>query len=292
MAAIQLWIMLLFSGLSTGGLYAIVALGLNLVYGVTGVLNLAHGEFVMLAGLATFLLAPILNISVLLLIPLLLIIFFLFGILIERSLIRPIIRRPSGKILSISILVTLGLSFVLRDVTFSYIYSGNFGVPINLPSLKISGASISSIDIIILVLAVSFSLTFFLFLRKTLMGKAIRALLQNKEGAKYVGINPEKISQITFGLGGSLAALGGWSLVAITQLNPFVGMAYTIKATAIIILGGLGSFGGALLGGFILGVAESFTGYYIGPGWMPSIAYILLLIILIIRPQGLFGYER
>jgi branched-chain amino acid transport system permease protein len=288
----QLIVELLIGGLLLGALYAMVALGLTLIYGVTRILNLAHGDFLMLAALLSYILFNFSGVSPLISLPITLPLFFLAGLAVERILIRPVFRKPVAQITAASILVTLGLSFFISDSVSSMVFRTEFGLPWISPPVVMGDIKISSVRLFILLIIIGAGIGLHIFLRRTFMGKAIRAVIQDKETTVIMGVNIFTLSSITFGISTVLAAMAGWGLVLITNLHPFIGMSYTIKACVIVILGGMGSIVGSVIGGIILGLTESYAGYTLGPSWAPATALIILIIILIVRPRGLFGYEE
>lgn len=282
---------LLMSGVLLGGLYAMVALGFALIYGVLRILNLTHGDYLMLGALASYLLVTNAGMDPLWTLPVIASLFFLVGVSVERALIKRIFYKPTAEIGAASLMVTLGLSFFICDLVFRTIKSSDFGVPWYMPPITLGGVAISSLRLIVLLLILAFGVGLTFFLKKTFTGMAVRAVMQDREATMIMGVNISALSTVVFGICIMLAALAGWALVFITNLHPFIGMYYTIRASIIVIIGGMGSILGAILGGFILGIAETFIGYHFGISWSPCIGLLILLLILVIRPRGLFGHE-
>jgi branched-chain amino acid transport system permease protein len=189
------------------------------------------------------------------------------------------------------VLVTLGLSLAISDVASFCCFGDSFvkGVQVSLPTLQLGGVFIPTLRLVVLGVIVVLTVGLHQLLFRTYLGKAIRALAQNRQGALLVGIDTGRISMLTFGVGTALAALAGVFYLLLFTISPYIGMPLVLKALTIIVLGGLGSLMGALWGGIILGVAETLTGFYIGDKWTPTVATLLLLAVLLVRPQGLFG---
>ncbi len=277
------------AGLLLGGIYSLLSIGLTITFGVARILNLAHGEFMMVSALAVYLffqftggtVNPFTSLAILT--PIL----FVSGYLFERFLIRPLRRKPAEVLEWAPLLVTLGVALIIEDLAF-IIVPREFGVPYSLPPTKILGLTLSTTRLTSLILVTAVALGLTLFLRKTYTGKAIRASIQDREAALTMGINVNRISAITFGLGISLAAAAGVFLIMIRGLDAYVGLPITAKAVAIVILGGMGSIMGSLLGAIILGISEVYVSFY-SPAWSFTVAWAILILILLLRPQGLFG---
>lgn len=282
-------IQILIGGLLAGGLYALGAFGLSLSFGVLRVLNLAHGDFLMLGGFAGYALYKLLGVNPFFSILLVLPAFLAVGLLLQRWLIAPIAARTLHELLIGSTLITLGLSMILEDVT-AFAWGGSMaGIAYTLPSLDVGGVSIPLIRLLVLLATVALTVGLHLFLTRSFLGRAIVALTQEREGALAVGVNIPRAFMMTFGLGISLAAAAGILHAILFTIEPFMGLSVTVKFLAIIVLGGMGSLPGALTGGLIVGLAEGLTGFYVGPHWTPTVAFVLLLLILLLRPHGLFG---
>jgi branched-chain amino acid transport system permease protein len=276
-------------GLLLGGIYSLLSIGLTITFGISKILNLSHGEFMMLGSLFVYLFFQYTGgsfnpfLSLIILLPL----FFIFGYLFEKFLIR-YLRSKAGEIQEGALLlVTLGAALIIEDLAFITV-PREFGVPYSLPPIKILDLIISTTRLTILTLITCVTLGLHLFLRKTFTGKAIRATIQDWEGALLMGIDVNRISAITFGIGASLAAVAGAFLVMLYAVDAYVGLPITIKAVTIVILGGMGSIVGSLLGSIILGITEVYVSFY-NPAWSFTVAWLILILILLIRPQGLLG---
>jgi branched-chain amino acid transport system permease protein len=280
-------VQLLLGGLLLGGVYALAALGLALIFGVSRVLNLAHGEFVMLGGVAAFGLHAGFGLSPFLGMVVMAPLFLGAGALFERLFVRPIAEKSFHERLVASVLVTLGLSLALSDLAAFLFFGDSFvkGVQVSLPTLQLGGVFLPLLRLLVLAVIVVLTVGLHQLLFRSYLG----ALAQNRQGALLVGIDSARVSAITFGVGTALAALAGVFYLLLFTISPYIGMPLVLKALTIIVLGGLGSLMGALWGGIILGIAETLTGFYLGEKWSPTVATLLLLAILVVRPQGLFG---
>jgi branched-chain amino acid transport system permease protein len=279
------------SGVLLGGIYALAAFGLALIFGVSNLLNLAHGEFLMLGALVCFLLGDRLGfnpfIALLLLMPL----FFALGALFERGLLRIVAEKTGHEQLTASVLVTLGLSLCIEDIARGLWGAEEKGLYYTLPPIVLGEGAIviSSVRLLALGCIVVITLVVHQFLTRTYLGKALRAVTQNRRGALLVGVNLAHVGIVTCGLGIMLAAVAGVFYILLYSINPFIGLPLTLRYLCIIVLGGLGSLFGSLLGGVILGLIEVFTGYWLNPHWQETVAFFMLVVFLLVRPQGLFG---
>lgn len=285
-------IQLLVGGILLGGIYGLAAFGLSITFGVVNILNLAHGEFLMLGSLLSYGMFVALGINPFVSAVAVMPIFIVAGIGFYFLLLKPISEKPPHQLLVASILITLGASLVIEDVTAFFWERPVTGIDYSLRPLELGGVVISSTRLLILVFIFFLALSLQFYLRKTYMGKSIRAITQCREGAKVVGIPTAMVSALTFGLGIALAASAGVFYVTLFTVTPVMGIPLTLKYLCVVVLGGLGSLIGSVLGGLILGVAESLTAYYCGAEWAPTIAFILLILILIVKPEGLFGKKE
>ncbi len=278
------------SGFLTGSLYALIGIGLTIIFGVMRVINFAHGELLMIGMYVTYWLFHLLGVDPLLSLLVSMPLLFLLGAGIQRLLIAPSIRAPEENL----ILLTVGVSLVLSNLalllwtadyrTVKATYSGLAwrlrGISFSVPLLMGFGIALALTGVL------------FMFLMKTDMGRAIRATAQDRESALLMGIPVQKISMITFGIGASLAGAAGTLLDPVYYIYPNVGAPFTLKAFVIVVLGGMGNVVGALSGGLILGVAESLGAVYISTGYRDAVGFVIFLLILTLRPSGLFGRSR
>ena len=275
------------NGLLVGGVYALIASGMALIFGVMRLVNFAHGAFLMLGTYLSYYGWVLLGLNPYLAFPLWGAVLFLFAVGIYRVLVR----RVMGASDFLQILLTEGISLTL--VGLAQLVFGADYRQINLPiANRITGFGSLHFSVgYILSFAVSLALVIALtqFLARTEMGRAIRAVAQNRSVAPLMGIRVERVSAITFGLGIACAGIAGALLLPIFWTNPTVGAPYTLKSFVIVVLGGMGSVQGAALGGLLLGVAEQFTAYIWADRYAEVVNFVIFLLVLLFRPQGLFG---
>jgi branched-chain amino acid transport system permease protein len=281
------WVQAFLNGLLVGGVYALIASGMALIFGVMRLVNFAHGAFLMLGTYLSYYGWVLLGLNPYLFFPLWGVVLFLFAVGIYRILVR----RVMGANDFLQILLTEGISLAL--VGLAQLVFGADYRQINLPvANRITGFGSLHFSVgYILSFAVSLLLVIALtqFLARTEMGRAIRAVAQNRSVAPLMGIRVERVSAITFGLGIACAGIAGALLLPIFWTNPTVGAPYTLKSFVIVVLGGMGSVQGAALGGLLLGVAEQFTAYTWADRYAEVVNFVIFLLVLLFRPQGLFG---
>lgn len=283
-------VQLIINGILLGGVYALAAFGLSLIFGVSGVLNLAHGEFLMISGFAVFLLYDLFGWNPFLLVAVVPPFFFFAGYLFEVVLIKPLAARKEHVRLASAILVTLGMALILEDLAdfFSLDTQYEKSVDIFLPTLVLSDIYIPTLKLVVFALVLVLIVALFLFLKYTYLGLAVQAVTQNRRGALLNGVNTLRINAVAFGLGTVLAAAAGGFEVIHSYVAPDIGLPLTLKYLCIIVMGGLGSFAGVALGAAIIGLGESLVGFF-NPAWGQTVAYLLLVMVLLVRPKGLFG---
>jgi branched-chain amino acid transport system permease protein len=273
------------SGLLLGGVYALFAAGLNMIFGVLRVINLAHGELMMLGAYTTYWLFAEWDVNPLLSLPVSALLIFLLGAVIERSLVERVINQP----LLSSLLLTFGLSTLFMG-TALYLWTADFrSVPYLSGSVDLFGIDVSKTRLVAFAIALGVTGATYAFLRYATFGKAIRATAQHAEVAQVCGIDIRRVRLVTFGLGSAMAAIAGSLIAMIFTISPEMGRMFIGRAFAIVVLGGLGSFVGAFLGALILGVAETLTAYYSDTQIAEGVSYAVLVLVLLIRPSGLFG---
>lgn len=278
----------LFWGLYAGCIYILLATGLTLIFGVMKIVNFAHGELLMLGAYITATVFALTGINPYCLIILTMVILGVIGIAIERSSFRPILG--TGKLNEI--FISLGLIYVIQNA--AALIWGDERQVLTSPYQTITipmGPIQLPVDYLIIIMVTGLVLVgLTLLLKKTSLGKAIRATSQNRKGAQIVGIDVERMDMITFGIGAGIAGAAGTLWVVSGQVfSPYIGSIPAIKAFAIIILGGLGSIPGAIIGGLIYGIAENGAAYFLGGVWKDAISFLILIVVLIFRPTGLFG---
>ena len=275
------------NGLTTGAVYALVALGLTLIYGVLHIVNFAHGASLMVALYGVYLLKAHLGIDPYLALPLMVPGMFVLGYLLQRGVIN---RASHGKDENI-LLVTLGLSIVMENLALLVFKSDTRSIETayTLTTVPIGPAMIALPKLIAFAGALAASAVLLWIVTRTDLGRAIRAVAKEKQGAKLMGIDVDHVYAMSFGIG--LACLGAAAcfLLPAYYVNPQVGGGFVLVAFTIVVLGGMGSFAGALLGGLLIGVVESLGGLFLGESLGQIGIFAIFIAVLLFRPQGLFG---
>jgi branched-chain amino acid transport system permease protein len=284
----ELLIQQLLNGLTVGSVYSLVALGLTLVYGILHIPNFAHGAFYMMGGYVTLTMMNQAGLPYWMAIIISMIVIGLLGVLMERLVFYPLRDAPPlhDKIAAIGILLFLEAFAQFVWGADYQTMSTPYGNVINVLGLTLT---MQRVLIIVSTIVIMFLLYF--FLKKTFIGASIIAMSQNREGANLVGINTNKVAMMTFMISGSLAALAASLASPINLVFPGMGHLVILKAFVIIILGGMGSIPGAIIGGYILGFSESLGATYISNDYKDIIAFVILVIILTVKPTGLFAKE-
>jgi len=279
------------SGLTMGGTYALVAMGLTLQYGVSRIMNLAYGEFVIAACFAALVLFASAGISPLVALLVVAPAGFLLSWAIYRLLLMPLVRRaPSRGALEVdSILATFGMLFIVQGIMLA-LFGGDYSSYsyYNTP-VDLFGTTIAANRLIVLAVALAVALAAWSFLMHTRSGTAMRAVAVDPVAAGLVAIDVRRVAAAAFALGGAIAATGGVLISMFLTFNANIGVVFTMKALIIVIMGGVGNVVGALVAGLILGLAESFVATFVDPGLTIAVTYAIFLAVLIMRPQGLFG---
>jgi branched-chain amino acid transport system permease protein len=273
------------SGILSGGLYAMVALGLALIFGVMRVINIAHGPLLMLGAYATFFLHSQLGMNPFLTVPLSMAALFVVGMALQRSLVFRVVDAPELS----SLLLTFGISIALVNLAQLAFTSDLRAVEYITGSWLVGGLALSKSRVIAFLFAAGVTALAFLFLQRTRLGKAIRATSQSREVAMVCGVDVGRIHMITFGLASALAAAGGSLLAVIVAIQPEMGQVWTFKSFLVIVLGGAGNYPGALLGGMLLGLVEQLASLFLTTQLSEVVAYVLLVLVLLVRPTGLLG---
>lgn len=275
------------NGLTTGAVYALIALGLTLIYGVLHIINFAHGASLMLALYGVYLLKQHLGIDPYLALPFMVVGMFVLGYLLQRVVIN---RASHGKDENI-LLVTLGVSIVMENLALLAFQSDTrtIDTAYTLSTVQIGPAFIALPKLIAFGGALVVSALLLFMINRTDLGRAIRAVSKEKQGARLMGIDVDHIYAMSFGIG--LACLGAAAcfLLPAYYVNPQVGNGFVLVAFTIVVFGGMGSFGGALLGGLVIGVVESLGGLYLGESLGQIGIFLIFIGVLLFRPQGLFG---
>lgn len=281
-------------GILVGALYSLVALGLSLVFGVTKFLNVAHGELLMLGGYMSFLVFSKWGVDPFLTIPTTILALLAIGAVLYRVFFVHMVKLPEETKIKNTLLVGFGLSVILQNVALRLWTADDRGITAAYAgqALTILGVRFPLVRLASLATALVFLLALHLFLRKTYTGKAIRATVQDWQAATLMGIDIHKVYFLAFVLGAALAGVAG-TLVAVNySIEPSMGLTWTLKALVVMVLGGLGSITGTLVGGLMLGLTESATSLLLSNNYREVVALVLFLLILIFRPQGLFGVKE
>lgn len=275
------------AGVLTGLVYGLMALGLSVIFGVVRVVNFAHGEMMTIAMYAATVLFAALQLDPFLAVVPVAAAFFLFGYALQAGLINPFITRPEHS--QFMLLVAVALVMVNGLLLAFGPDARNVQVDYQLESFEAGKLLIDKARLYAAAAAVVAAAALFAFFRFTLTGKAIRACADNYLGAKVVGLNVKHLYSLTFGLGAMCVAVAGCAMVLLVDVTPGLGPYYTLLAFVIVIVGGLGSMGGALLGGVLIGVSEALAGLFIAPSAKSMFSFGLLILVLLFRPQGLLG---
>ncbi|MBX2830024.1 MAG: branched-chain amino acid ABC transporter permease [Rhodospirillales bacterium] len=281
----------IFSGITLGGMYALVAMGLTLQYGVSRIMNLAYGELVIVASFIAFIFMTTLGINpivgLLIIIPL----SFALNWIIYRILLTPLVARAKNRgMLEVdSILATFGLLFIVQGVLLVWFGGNYYSYDFMNGAVNVFGAAIAANRLVALGFAIVIGLGFYLILTKTRIGTALRAVAVDPTSARLVAIDVNFASCFAFALGGAMAAVGGVLVSMFLTFSTSMGVVFTMKALIVVIMGGVGNLLGALIAGLILGVAESLVATYVDPGLTIAVTYVIFLLVLLIKPSGLFG---
>ena len=284
------WLELIASGLITGGVYALVALGLNLQYGLMRILNIAHGEFLMVGAFVTWTAQSSLGISPLLMVPVSFALLMALGLAIHWLTFRRLARSsPNLDVFEArGLMVSFGLMFLVQNFAQLVWGADLRGYDYMADPVAIGGAQFAANKLLLLALALAFSAALIVVLRRTLLGKGVRALMQSPTGAQLVGIDTERLHPAMFGVGLGLSGVAGCLLSMTYTISPAMGEPYTVTALIVITLGGFGSMPGALVGGLALGVIEALGTHFTNPSLKSLLSYGIFIAVLLWRPNGLF----
>ncbi|MEZ1660847.1 branched-chain amino acid ABC transporter permease [Pseudomonas aeruginosa] len=279
---------ILFSGLVTGAVYAIFALGLSLVYSTARVLNFGYGSLYMVAAYLAYALGTHLGLGYVAIVPLVLGVMFLLGVLLEVAMIRPLRKHPNWKMATM--MASLGLALVLDNLMLVIFGPQQRQIPLLFDgAFEVGELLITHQDLAVLLIAATTVLALELFLKFMPLGQAMRAVSQDMEGARMVGIRVNRVFACALGLSAVLAGVAALLLTPVTLISPQGGWTLFLKAFVIVVFGGLGSTRGALIAAILLGVIESLVVYQFGATWIMPVWLLVLLIVLMVRPKGLFG---
>lgn len=281
---------ILVNGLFTGGIYSLVAVGLTLIYGVMIIINFAHGEFLMIGIYIAYWAYTLLGVDPYLSIPLAFILIFFLGILIQKGLVQHILdAHPMSQIV-----LLVGLSTLLIGLA-QFFFGAEpraIRVPYETAVISFLGLRFSVARSVAFLSALVISVVLYLFLNYTKTGKAMRAVSQSRVAAQLMGININYIYALTFGIGAAVTGIGGVLLAPNHVMIPTMGVTYSVIAFVVVVLGTMGNFIGAFIGGLIIGVAEAFAGFYLGGDLKIVASMGIFIIILLFKPSGLFGRKQ
>lgn len=276
---------ILLYGVLTGGVYALIAMGLSLIFGVMDVVNFAHGAYLMLAMYSSYFAWQILGldpfVSILLVTP----VFFVFGVISERLIIHPIIDEPDFA----QIFATVGLIWVFENFAHYFIGTDPKGISAGYGGISLLGVPVQEVRVYGFIIALLTAVGMYLLLEKTKIGLAIRATAQNKEAAELMGMSSEFVYMVTFGLGIALVGVAGPVMASIYSVTPTVGNNYVLLAFVVVVLGGLGDVFGVLWAGILIGVVDAAVAFFYEPTLSAPVYYTIFVAVLVLRATGHFG---
>ena len=289
--SITAWLELIASGLITGGIYALVALGLNLQYGLMRILNIAHGEFLMVGAYLTWMVQTSFGLSPLWMVPVSFGLLMVLGVAVHWLCFRRLTATsPNLDIFEArGLMVSFGLMFLVQNFV-SMVWGGDLrGYDFLTDPVKLGEAQFAANKLLVFGLALVFSGALIALLKMTLLGKGVRALMQSPVGAQLVGIDTKRLHPLMFGIGLGLSGVAGCLLSMAYTISPSMGEPYTVTALIVITLGGFGSMSGALAGGLLLGVIEALGMHFTNPSLKALLSYSVFIAVLLLRPKGLFA---
>jgi branched-chain amino acid transport system permease protein len=287
---LNLALQLLIQGILLGGIYGLIAMGLSLIFGVMGIINFAHGQMMVMGMYVSYWIFALLGIDPYVSLVLVAAAIFVLGYLIQLSVVNRILDYPEA--MQVLPLVAIGL---ILENTALMLWGPDPRSPqtaLSLQTIWIGPVMIDVSRLIAFVLAIAITFLIFIFLKKTNTGKRIRAASDNRTGAIVVGIDVDRINNVSFALGAATTGAAGALLLPLMPLSPSIGHAFTLTAFIVVILGGMGNLMGALLGGLILGIAETMSTLFLPATLKHVVSFTILVIIMLFRPQGLFGGKR
>jgi branched-chain amino acid transport system permease protein len=277
------------NGIAVGMSYLMFAMGFALIFGVTNIINFSHGEFLMLAAMLTYFLMTSFGLGYFTSIPLVLLILISVALISNRVAVQPLLNRPNY--MTFAVISTMGLSMffsnlavVIWTADYKHVYS-----PLANMYASVGGIVIEWQKVLLIAVAAVCIILLMLFLHRTMMGNSIRAAAQNKVGAAIVGINVNRVYAITFVIACTLSGIAGWLVAPSTWAAPYMGLTALLKGFVVVVLTGLGNITGVIGAGLLLGLAESYFGAYVSYTFTDAFTYSLIMVLLIVRPQGLFA---
>lgn len=279
-------VQVLVSGVLLGGIYALVSVGLTLVFGVVRIANFAHGAFVMLGMYAAYWTHELLGLDTYLSAVVVVPAFFLLGMAVYQVIFRLTIGRPG----LVQIFVSVGLLIALENLAL-FVFGADFRTVRSFAgrAVRIGGVTVPVGLFIAFIVSVLVSGALVVFVRRSRLGRATRAVTQDRMAATLMGVSTHRMYSLSFGISIACTGLAGTLLMPIKAVYPTVGIQFTLVAFVIVVLGGMGSMQGALIGGLVIGLVESLAGFYISPAYQQLAYFVVFIVVLLARPQGLFG---
>jgi branched-chain amino acid transport system permease protein len=275
------------NGILHGGIYALISIGLTMIWGVMQIVNFAHGEFLMLGMYASFWVFTLYGVDPYLALLIIMPGLFLLGVLTQRLVISPILDAPHAA----QIFATVGLSIVLQNLAL-FAWKGdyrNIRLETSISNVKFMGLVISFPRLMAFLITLGMVIALFFFLKKTYLGKALRATADNKRSAQLMGINVSRLYYLALGIGTACVGAAGGILMPMYSVFPTVGSYFVLTAFVVVVLGGMGSMAGAFVGGLIIGVVEAFSGFFLAPALKEVVYFLVFVLILVFKPSGLMG---
>jgi branched-chain amino acid transport system permease protein len=281
-------------GILIGGLFGLAAVGLSLVFGVTKFLNVSHGELLMLGGYTSFWLFTLYRVDPFVGLPLAILALVVLGVILYKLIFTRMVKLSDETKIKNTMLVGFGLGLVLQNVALRLWTADDRGITTSYSShvIQAFGVRFPVVRLISFAIAVVVLLALQLFLKRTYTGKAIRATVQDWEAATLLGIDIHKVYLLSFVMGAGLAGLAGGLVAVGYSIKPDMGLEWTLISLIVMVLGGLGSFVGTFVAGLVVGIAQSLTSLWLGGAYREMVALLLFLLVLVLRPQGLFGVKE
>jgi branched-chain amino acid transport system permease protein len=277
------------NGVLLGGLYACIAIGFSIIWGVMNLINLAHGSMIILGAYVTFLVSSSLGIDPFLTIPVSAAVLFAIGYILQRAVINLIIEAS----IFMTLIFSFGLDMLMINVNLGLFTADmrSIDVPYAHQSFEIAGITFAYGRLLVFAAAIALTLALDVILNHTRIGRAIKATSFDREAASLAGINVAEVYALTFGIGAMMAGIAGSLVAVIYSFSPVMGDTFTMKSFVVVVLGGLGSVAGAIVAGIALGVVENLASLLLDPGYRDAIGFGLFLLVLVARPQGLLGKQ-
>ena len=280
-------VQLLVSGIMLGGIYALMSIGLTLIFGVLKIVNFAHGEFLMLAMYVAWAIVSATGVTTYAAMAIVTPLLFGFGLLVYLLIVRPGIAKPH----LVVVFATMGLSIAMQNLALVAMTADLRDVPPLFGGTPIKfGPLYFRLELLLgFLVSMAITLALMIFMKRTYIGKAIRATVQDREAAMLMGINVPRLFLLTFGGGSALVGIAGCIMLPLYSTFPTVGLNFVLIAYVVVVLGGMGSMEGAFLGGICIGIVQSLSGYYVAPAYGQMFYFLVFLLVMIFRPNGLLG---